>query len=383
MVKICIIGGGGGGIAAAQAAWETDKEAQITLICGEGVLPYSRIRICEILSGLDAAKLTLRTPQWFAERNIQTLFTIVEEINPAAKTLKTGDGQNLSYDKLIIATGSNGRILPVEGRDNPGVMAFRRIRDIEAAMAIEGPAVIIGGGLLGLEAAWHLAKGGRQVTIVEHNAALLRRQLDAEASGFFHNIVANAGINTLYSADLAAIEGQSPDFTLKMEDGRTLPAALIVFAAGVTPEITLAKAADLNIEKAIVINDFMETNLPGIYACGDCAQHNGRPGGLWTVAQAQGQIAGKNAAGAHESYIPVKPSYLMQAMGTKIWSGGDISPTDNYSLVNSASGDFQKLFFSEGILSGAILIGNTAKQTALKKAIDAKTPKDEAISLLS
>lgn len=385
MTKLIIIGGGGGGVAAAKAARAADANVEITLICGEGqaVYPYYRTRICELLANLTPEKLLVNSIPWYTNNRIQILFTTVSKLDPINTTLQTADGETLIYDSLILALGSSGNILPVTGNNKQGVMAFRTLADIEKAQKTTGPAVIIGGGVLGLEAAWYLSKSGRKVTVVEHNPDLLGRQLDPEGSAFFKSRVEQAGIGLLFNADLQAIEGETPNFSLKMKDGQTLEAGLVVFAAGVKPRTELAQEAGLTLNRGIVVNDKMETSQPGIYAVGDCAEFQGAPGGQWTVAQAQGQTAAKNAMGGRDSYKPLPPSFLINAMGTKIWSGGDIKAAESYTPAQAGEGNFCKLFFSEDILVGACLIGDTSKQISLKKALDNRVSKEEALSLLA
>lgn len=380
MKKIYIIGGGGAGFSAAQAAKETDPSASVTLICGEGRLPYFRPRICEIISGLPLEELRVKPTDWYTEKGIQILFSTVRAIDPATKQLELADGSRHVYDALVLATGSNGNIPKAEGTQKAGVTVFRSLAQVEKAQEIPGPVLIIGAGLLGLEAAWHLSLAGRSVAIADHNAQLLSRQLDAEAGAFFTTLVEKAGVRPLLAASLTAIDGDSPNFQVHFQDGRVEQAALVVFAAGVQAETTLAKAAGLEVNRAIAVNAHMETNQADIYACGDCAELEGKAGGLWSVAQAQGQVAGSNAAGGNASYTPVEPAYIMNAMGTKICSSGDIRLADAQS--NQVGENFWKLFFAAGKLAGFILIGDTSAQAQLQEALESGMPKEQALALL-
>lgn len=380
MKKIYIIGGGGAGFSAAQAAKETDPSASVTLICGEGRLPYFRPRICEIISGLPLEELRVKPTDWYTEKGIQILFSTVRAIDPATKQLELADGSRHVYDALVLATGSNGNIPKAEGTQKAGVTVFRSLAQVEKAQEIPGPVLIIGAGLLGLEAAWHLSLAGRSVAIADHNAQLLSRQLDAEAGAFFTTLVEKVGVRPLLAASLTAIDGDSPNFQVHFQDGRVEQAALVVFAAGVQAETTLAKAAGLEVNRAIAVNAHMETNQADIYACGDCAELEGKAGGLWSVAQAQGQVAGSNAAGGNASYTPVEPAYIMNAMGTKICSSGDIRLPDAQS--NQVGENFWKLFFAAGKLAGFILIGDTSAQAQLQEALESGMPKEQALALL-
>ena len=187
--KIVIIGGGIAGISAAQSARETDSDARIHLVCGEKRLPYYRTRICEIFSGLSADKLTVRSFQWFNEKDIQVVNALVASINHKNKLVKFTDGSYLYYDNLIMATGARGNIPDCTGNDRDNVIALRFMSGVEKVKHFNGPVVIVGDGLLGLEAAWHLSRGGRSVVVIGRGKRLLSRQLDKEGSSFFLNIV--------------------------------------------------------------------------------------------------------------------------------------------------------------------------------------------------
>ncbi len=378
--KIVVIGGGIAGLSAAQAAATTDKDASVLLICGEKKLPYYRPRICEVFSGLDVEKLNVHSEQWFIDNKIELIFQMVQEIDPETKQLRfVGVEEQLTYDKLIIATGAVGNRPEAEGTATDNVLALRFLADINRVRRYPGPVVVIGGGLLGLEAAWHLSCEGRQVVIIERGERLLMRQLDEEASRFFLHIVENAGIRVALNGSLEAIRNGQ----VILSDSRGFPAAVTIFAAGIKPQIALAQAAGLQCNRAIVVDAMMATSADDIYACGDCAEFNGFVPGLWTVSMAQGTVAGKNAVGGEESYTPEEPPYMMNAMGTRIWSGGNITLEESVTRSFPADGKFYKLFFNDkGQLSGAILIGEIGKSIALKKAIANRMNRTEALELI-
>jgi nitrite reductase (NADH) large subunit len=375
-LKIVIVGGGIAGLSAAQGAREISKSADIKLICAENRLPYYRPRICEVFSGLDPEKLVVKNEQWFSDNAIDTVFGTVNAVDTDGKFVTLGDGSRLPYDKLIIATGANGNLPKVPGSDADNVLAMRYLSDTDRVRRYPGAVVIIGGGLLGLEAAWHLSREGRPVTVVDRGGHLLSRQLDQEAGAFFRKVAEDAGVRIVLNGNLERIDGGQ----VILEGGTVLNAQVILFAAGIKPEVSLGQALGLKINRAIIVDDGMRTSMADVYACGDCAEINGINQGLWTVSMAQGPVAGKNAAGGDAKYTPEPPSYTMNAMGTKIWSLGDISASDAVSTQDGP--DFKKLFFDpDGKLAGAILIGSIAKASALKKAIGEKMSKEEALRI--
>ncbi|MEG1500620.1 MAG: FAD-dependent oxidoreductase, partial [Clostridiales bacterium] len=176
--------------------------------------------------------------------------------------------------------------------------------------------------------------------------------------------------------------GESPSLTLTLQDGREYPASLVIFAAGIHSQTALANSAGLKVEKGILVNEKMATSLENIYACGDCAQLNGKVMGLWSVAQAQGTIAGANAAGQERAYQSLEPNYMMNSMGTKIWSMGDIKAPDNFCQKDPQTGQLQKLFFQDNLLTGGILIGDISLQIKIKEAFKNKLGKNEALALI-
>jgi len=374
--KILIIGGGIAGLSAAQAAREADPQARIHLICGEKRLPYYRTRICEIFSGLDPEKLLVRNYQWFIDSRIDVVNAFATSINQEGRQLRFSDGSYLYYDKLIIATGAKGNIPEAEGNDRPNVVPLRFMSGIEQVRSYPGPAVIIGDGLLGLEAAWHLSREGRNVVIVGRGSRLLEKQLDKEGSIFFLNIVEKAGVRVALNGDLRSID----DDAVMLADGRGFDASAVIFAAGIKSDIRLAQKSGLECNRGIVVDAHMHTSAADIWAAGDCAEYEGRVYGLWTASMAQGAVAGTCAAGGEKVYVPDPPSYMMNAMGTKVWSGGDINNGEGICIKDSTAGNFKKLFFTDGVLTGAELIGDIGKMVALKKAIDQKISKEEAVA---
>ncbi|MGI5891834.1 MAG: rubredoxin [Bacillota bacterium] len=365
--RIIIIGGAAAAFSAAQAARATDPQARITLIAEEGRLPYFRPRICQVFSGEDPQNLLIRSAAWFQEQAIEIIFDTATDIDKTAKKVTLLHNQPQEYDKLVIATGALGNHPDLPGSHHQGVLALRKLSDINYVSSIPGPVLIIGGGLLGLEAAWHLSKAKRDVTIIEYNHRLLNRQLDEEGSAFFLDIVNKTGIKTVTAGQLAKIEGQTPRLLAHLTDGRIFEAAVIIFAAGIVPQIALAQQAGLTCNRAIVVDSRMGTSEPCIFAAGDCAEYEEKVVGLWSTANLQGTVAGKNAAGLETEYVPQPIPYTMNAMGTKIWSGGRLAAED--AITKREGSTFKKFFFQEDLLTGAILIGDLGLQNKLTKAI--------------
>jgi len=374
--KIIIIGGGIAGLSAAQAARETAPHARIHLICGEKRLPYYRSRICELFSGQDESKLLLRNTRWFMDADIHVVYAYVTSINPEIRQVRFSDGSFLYYDKLILATGAKGNLPAIPGSDLPNAIPLRSIADIQAVQSYPGPAVIVGDGLLGLEAAWHLCRAGRSVVVVGHGPRLLSRQLDEEAGIALLYIAERAGIRIAQNGEVEAFE----DDLVTLADGRGFSASVLLFAAGIKSDVRLGNKAGVLCQRGIVVDDHMHTIMPDIFAAGDCAEYNDEIYGQWTMAMAQGAVAGVNAAGGEKVFVPDTRAYLLNAFGVQIWSCGNIHAADSAVRRDNRSVNFRKLFFAEDALVGVELIGDTKDMPALKKAVEQSIPKKDALS---
>lgn len=363
--KIIIIGGGIAGLSAAQAARETDPGADIRLVCGEKRLPYYRTRICGLLSGDDPQKLPVRNEQWFADQRIEVVFASATFVHPDKKRVLFSDGSYLPYDKLVLATGARSVMPDFEGSDRPNVVPLRGLADIEKIQAIPGPAVVIGNGVLGMEAAWHLSRQGRGVVMVGRGRQLLSRQLDKEGSNFLLNLTERAGVRVALRGQLAVVD----EGLALLADGRGFDAGVVVIAAGARSDMRLAKKLGLECGRGIVVDAHMRTGADNIWAAGDCVEFNGRAGGQWTVAMAQGAVAGCGAAGGEKLYVPERQAFSLNVMDTYVWSSGELTAEDRAVWKDSEAGIFQTLFFEEEALAGAELIGDVSQSLALKKAL--------------
>jgi len=374
--RIVIVGGGIAGLSAAQAARETNQAAQITMVLQEQHLPYYRTRICEVLSGLDAEKLAVRPQEWFEERNIELVYGEAAEISTMSGRVYLAEGSYLPFDELILACGADGNLFDLPGAEGHEVFALRSLADVRRLQQSSGPCVIIGGGLLSLEAAWHLSRTGRPVVVVERGERLLKRQLDEEAAEFLLQIVVATGVRV-------ALEGRSSHYDgrqLILQDGRGFAADTVLFAAGITPRNYMGMQASADVRRGIIVDAQMRTSEPHIWACGDCAEFEGHTRGLWSTAQDQGRVAGINAAGGSAVYDPQSMPYTMVAMGTKLWSFGRFDAADAVCRKSRPDGVLKKMFFEEDRLVGAILIGDISLALKLKKAVAAGMLKSEVLA---
>jgi nitrite reductase (NADH) large subunit len=257
--------------------------------------------------------------------------------------------------------------LPLPGADLPGVIAFRDLKDVaamtEAAARASRNIVVIGGGLLGLEAAYGLNKLGARVTIVHLMDRLMERQLDAQAAAELKRAVESLGITVLTSADSSAIVGDGRVESLVLKDGRTIAADAVVFAAGIAPNVALARSGGLSIKRGIVVDDGLETSADGIFAIGECAEHRGICYGLVEPAYEQARILARNLAGESVSYEGSVLATNLKVAGVKVFSAGDFAGgegSENIVLSDPGIGTYKKLVVREGRLTGAVLYGDTA-----------------------
>ncbi|MFN3400679.1 MAG: NAD(P)/FAD-dependent oxidoreductase, partial [Ferrovibrio sp.] len=257
----------------------------ITIFNAEPRVNYDRIMLSPVLSGEKSyEQIVIHGDGWYIKNGI-TLHkgTKVTGIDRAAKTITTDNGLTEAYDKLVIATGSVPFIIPVPGHNLPGVLSYRDLDDVDAmilASKARGNAVVIGGGLLGLEAAAGLAEQGMDVTVVHLMPTLMERQLDASAGYLLKKQIEQRGIKVLTGANTKAILGKDKVEGVELEDGTVLPASLVVMAVGIRPNGWLAKEAGLTVNRGIVVDDQMRTSDPDIFALGECVEHRGATYGL-------------------------------------------------------------------------------------------------------
>ncbi len=366
-----ILGNGCAGVSAAEAIRERDKTGRILLISNEGAAYQRPMLTKAMLSGMTPDQIALHPKGWYDSRNIvQILNRQMTAVDSKEKQVVLDGGFKLGYTKLILALGSECFIPPIPGHDKKNVVAIRRTADVAQIQAISNlkQAVVIGGGVLGLEAAWELRKAGCDVTVLELAPQIMARQLDDAAAQALLAHCAKVGVRVETGVQIAAIEGSDTVSGVTLGSGETIPAQLVVMSCGVRANTAIAKEAGIEIDRAIVVNPSMETNLPGVYACGDCAQFEGVNYALWPEAQEQGKVAGACATGDLLTYKPITPILAFHGMDTELFSLGDPGKTPGTAyktveLKDTTMDALERYYFSNDHLCGVILMGDLSKMS--------------------
>ena len=348
---------------------------EITIFGAEPHPNYNRILLSPVLAGEQTLEqIVLNDWAWYAEHGI-TLHAgcTVTEVNRARRTVQavrgTGETISVPYDRLILATGSNPFMLPIPGKDLDGVLAYRDIADTQAmidAAAQYRHAVVIGGGLLGLEAANGLMKRGMQVTVVHAGEWLLDRQLDPTAGQMLQKALQERGMAFLMQAQTEALLGNAAGRVqaVRFKDGSEIPADLVVMAVGIRPNTALAESMRLHVDRGIVVGDTMQTTTdPRIYAVGECAAHRGIADGLVAPLFEQGRVAANHLAEfGIGRYLGSQTSTKLKVTGIDLFSAGDFmggAGTEEIVMSDPGAGQYKKLVLKDDKLVGACLYGNT------------------------
>ena len=311
-------------------------------------------------------------------RAYQMLGKNITEIDMTAKEVVLDDGAKVHFTKLIYALGSECFIPPMEGSGLPEVVAIRRLSDVEKVeklMAGAKNAVVIGGGVLGLEAAWELKKGGLEVKVLEVAPVLMGRQLDTGSAELLKNIAMKNGVEIRTGVSVEAIEGEDHVTGVRISGGETFPADLVIVSAGVRANTALAGSIGAETERGVVVNARMETNILGVYACGDCAQYQGMNYAIWPEASEQGRTAGANAAGEVLEYQSAAAALTFHGMNTALFAAGDNGKNPNllYKTVefqDMGKGQYHKYYFLNNRLCGVILIGDLSQMAKLTEDLE-------------
>ncbi|GHU55922.1 oxidoreductase [Clostridia bacterium] len=362
-----IVGGGAAGLSAAEAIRKRNSTAKIEIISREDYAPYNRPQLTKgILSDIVSINLYIKPCDWYSQNNITlTLGVEVTGIDAAQKEITTDKGETKKYSKLIFAAGAECFVPPIEGADGANVFTIRSLSDVSKVRDRLHKAqnvAIIGGGVLGLEAAWEIKKSKKNVSIIEGGEWLLRRALDGTGGAILTKKAAAAGIAVFANALVLKITEDG----VRLKDGAFVPADLVVVSTGISPNTALAKAAGANAGRSISVDEYMRTSVPDIYAAGDCAAYQGRNYGIWQQAVEMGKAAGANAAGDKVVYEPTTPAISFAGLGTSLFSigdnGGDSSKKYKSAEIRDDSKNlYEKTYFVNNRFSGGVLIGDTAR----------------------
>ena len=374
-----ILGNGAAGFNAAKAIRERDRTGAVLLISNEPYPAYNRPMLTKsIVAGLQADQIAIEGPDWYEENKVyQILGKEAVSVDMKAKEVLLDDGSKVHFTKLIYALGSECFIPPMDGKDLPEVIAIRRLADVEkveAVMKEASNAVVIGGGVLGLEAAWELKKAGLHVQVLEVAPVLMGRQLDAGSAELLKNIAAKNGVEIRTGVTVEAVEGTDHVTGVRLAGGEVCPADLVIVSAGVRANIGLAQSIGLDTDRAVIVNERMETNLQDVYACGDCAQYRGANFAIWPEAVDQGKTAGANAAGEKLEYEPAAAALTFHGMNTALFAAGDNGKNPNllYKTVefqDMGKGQYRKYYFLNNRLCGVILIGDLSEMAKMTEAL--------------
>jgi NAD(P)H-dependent nitrite reductase small subunit len=367
--RLVVIGNGPAAMRTIEELMElAPKGYEITIFGAEPHHTYNRILLSSVLAGEKTTEdIVTHPPQWFADQGITLhLGDPVVRIDRAKRCVHGQSGITCSYDRLLIATGSAPLVLTVPGKTLPGVLTFRDLQDVDAMVQMakpDRPAVVIGGGLLGLEAAIGLAQHGMKVTVVHLSAVLMNRQLDAHAGELLRAELEGRGVKFCMSAKTTAVLGTERVTALQLADGRELPAHLVVMATGVRPNIELAKAAGLRTDRGILVDDTLQTFDPSVYAVGECVQHRNSTYGLVAPLWEQARVCAAHLAERGvRRYGGSRVSTKLKVTGIQVFSAGDFSEdsgAESLVLRDPKRGIYKRLFIDQDRIRGAVLYGDT------------------------
>lgn len=380
--KYAIVGYGVAGATASQFVRELDPKGEIRIFTDEKYPFYSRMRLPEVVAGrTQPEKLYLVGPVLLKEREIQFHpLEPIEKINLSPLGVISSK-EYYEADSILLATGGSSFIPPLSGVGSQGVMSLRSMEDaiqIRDKLGEISKAVVVGGGLLGLELANAVRLRGVQVTVVEKFNRLLPRQTDPHAAKLLEAGLRDMGLSFclgLAPKEIESINGKAT--ALILEDGTRVHGELFLVSAGVRPNLKLAQEAGLRIDKAIVVNDRMETSATGVYAAGDCAEHKGVYYGIWPASEEQGRVAGVNMAGGEALYNGTVMSNQLKVVGIDLVAAGEIDPDGNLESEVHQEPErriYRKIVYRGELIAGILLLGDLTGHTRLLKALKNSVP---------
>ncbi|MEK3984109.1 nitrite reductase large subunit NirB [Paenibacillus sp. FSL K6-3166] len=376
--KLVLVGNGMAGIGTIEQILKLGGAYDITVFGSEPHPNYNRIMLSYVLEGSKTLNdIVLNDWNWYEDNNI-TLHTgtTVTRIDEGSKQVVTDNGMIVPYDKVIIATGSNSFILPVPGSDKEGVVGFRDISDCDAMLSAAkqySKAAVIGGGLLGLEAAKGLVNLGMDVTVVHLMEDLMERQLDRNASSMLQAELERQGVKFAMGKQTVELTGEKRVSGLRFSDGSMLTADFVVMAVGIKPNVTLAKESGISVNRGIVVDDYLQTSMQNVYSIGECAEHRGMCYGLVAPLFEQGMVLAKHLCGSNtKPYEGSIVSTKLKISGVDVFSAGEFLDSSDHTVISNKDEwkrTYKKILLKNNVIVGAVLFGDVTESANLQKLV--------------
>lgn len=389
--KLALIGNGMAGVRCIEEILKIQPERfEVTVFGSEPHPNYDRIQLSNVLQGATTIDdITINDWNWYKENNI-TLFSgeTVTNIDTTKQIIYSDANREVAYDRLILATGSIPFILPIKGADKKGVTAFRNIEDCKKMIEYSKKnkkAAVIGGGLLGLEAARGLLNLGMQVDVIHLSEYLMDRQLDPAAGKMLQKELESQGMNFYLGKQTQEVLGEIDVKGLRFSDGEEISADLVVMAVGIKPNVAMAKNSGIPVNRGIIVNDYMETRIPNIFAVGECAEHREMVYGLVAPLYEQGKVLAKRICELDsKSYEGSVLSTKLKISGVDVFSAGEIFEDEQAKSIkefNEWNGTYKKVMIRNGKISGAVLFGDTMESNTLLSMINKNADVSEYLNV--
>jgi nitrite reductase (NADH) large subunit len=378
MKRYLIIGNGVAGARAAVKIREADQKGEIRIFTEEACPFYYRVRFPEFVAGeVTIQNLTIHTKEWYQSKEILIhLEEPITEVNVQKKEVTSQQGKNYAYDLLLMATGGNPFVPPIKGREKKGVFTLRTVEDairIKEFLGGVKKAILVGGGLVGLETGGALLRRGVKVAVIEHNPRILPRQMDPEGAEILQGKMESMGFSFFLNGQSEEILGKETVEGVSLKDGRTVEGQMVIVSTGVQPNIKLAQAMGLETKNGILVNDRLETKSEGIFAAGDVAEHRGRCYGIWPAAQRQGETAGINMEGGNAVYEGTVVSNTLKVVGIDLTAAGEIDAEGKLDCVVRSDREkciYCKVAFKEDKIVGCIVLGDVEGRSEILGAVE-------------
>lgn len=386
-LRYLILGSGIAAVSAAEAIRKRDKTGVIQMISAETTLPINRPMLTKDMQTaiFRPEEMLIHDQKWYEEREIELhLGQYVTQIDPKRKSIRLENGTTMVYDRLIYALGGACFVPPFKGADKKGVFTIRDLRDVNEISVYAKQAktaVVIGGGVLGLEAAGELHRLGLKVTVLEASPQICGRQIDRKSADAFISVMAHMGVPCHEGVSIKEICGEDAVSGVSLADGRVFTGDIVIVSCGTAANVTLAKNAGLSAERAVIVNQHMQTSEEDIYACGDCSSYDGINYQLWAEASEQGKVAGANAAGDNLFFVNRALGFSLAAFGASLYAIGDVGKSGKVlktvELADSVRNKAESYWFHGGRLEGAIVFNKPEKVDKVTTAVSTHARYDE------